>query len=161
MVKINSAISHFLTIAVGDCRAAGASKEARQGVDGNPSVRLFDKLRPMSDPLTRFHYATWAIVATSTAGVILRPWKVPEAVWAVAGALALLMLGLLPDSDVLRAVGTGTDVYLFLIGMMLLAELARREGLSMQPRALPCSLRAARVPRCSRWSMRSASSSPC
>ena len=31
--------------------------------------------------------------------------------------------------DALAAIGKGTDVYLFLTGMMLLAELARREGL--------------------------------
>ncbi len=63
------------------------------------------------------------------AGVILRPWRLPEAVWAVAGAVALVLSGLLPWADALAAVGRGTDVYLFLIGMMLLAELARREGL--------------------------------
>jgi arsenical pump membrane protein len=37
--------------------------------------------------------------------------------------------GLVPWTDVAHAVGRGTDVYLFLAGMMLLAELARREGL--------------------------------
>ena len=95
----------------------------------NPSDRSFDRLREMPDTLALSHYATWLIAAASTAGVILRPWRVPEAVWAIGGALALWTLGLLPGSDVRRAVGTGTDVYLFLTGMMLLAELARREGL--------------------------------
>ncbi|MDB5732365.1 MAG: Arsenite efflux rane protein ArsB, partial [Variovorax sp.] len=52
-----------------------------------------------------------------------------EAVWAVAGALALVAARLLPWQDALRAVGKGADVYLFLAGMMLLSELARREGL--------------------------------
>lgn len=61
--------------------------------------------------------------------MILRPWKLPEAIWAVSGALLLPILGLLPLADVGRAVGKGTDVYFFLIGMMLLSELARREGL--------------------------------
>ena len=36
---------------------------------------------------------------------------------------------LLPIHDAVIAVGKGTDVYLFLAGMMLLSELARREGL--------------------------------
>ena len=36
---------------------------------------------------------------------------------------------LLPAADALAGVPKGTDVYLFLIGMMLLAELAREEGL--------------------------------
>ncbi len=62
-------------------------------------------------------------------GVILRPWKIPEALWAVLGALALVLFSLISVSDAWAAVLKGTDVYLFLIGMMVLAELARREGL--------------------------------
>ena len=73
--------------------------------------------------------ATWAIVGLATAGVILRPFLWPEAVWAVSGAVALVALGLLPPAEAWRGVLRGTDVYLFLIGMMLLAEVARREGL--------------------------------
>jgi len=72
---------------------------------------------------------TWSIVALATAGVILRPWRIPEAVWAVLGAVLLVALGLLPWHDALAGVLKGTDVYLFLAGMMLLAELAREEGL--------------------------------
>ena len=78
---------------------------------------------------TPAHIAVWAIAALATAGVIVRPWKLPEAVWAVLGGAALTLLGLLPWADALRAVGKGGDVYLFLIGMMLLSETARREGL--------------------------------
>lgn len=48
--------------------------------------------------------------------------------WAIIGATLLAAFGLIPLSDVATAVGRGTDVYLFLAGMMLLAELARREG---------------------------------
>jgi len=73
--------------------------------------------------------AIWAIAAAATAAVIVRPGKWPEAVWAVAGALALPVCGLITASAVLQAVFEGLDVYLFLIGMMLLSELARREGL--------------------------------
>jgi arsenical pump membrane protein len=73
--------------------------------------------------------ATWGITALATGGVILRPWRLPEAVWAVAGAAVLVLAGLLPIADAWRGVAKGTDVYLFLIGMMLLAEVARREGL--------------------------------
>ncbi len=69
------------------------------------------------------------IAGASTAGVILRPFAWPECVWAVFGAALLVALGLLPAADALRGVARGTDVYLFLIGMMLLAELARQEGL--------------------------------
>ena len=71
----------------------------------------------------------WAIAAIATGGVILRPWQLPEALWAVLGALALVLLGLLPWSAALAAVAKGSDVYLFLAGMMLLSDLARQEGL--------------------------------
>jgi arsenical pump membrane protein len=73
--------------------------------------------------------ATWSIAALATAGVILRPLKVPEAVWAASGAVLLVLFGLLPVSSALTGIGKGVDVYLFLIGMMLLAELARETGL--------------------------------
>src|SRR6516162_5669996 len=73
--------------------------------------------------------ATWGVAAVATAGVIIRPWRIPEAAWAVLGAVALVGLGLLPWTDALRGVQKGLDVYLFLTGMMLLAELARQEGL--------------------------------
>src|SRR5438874_266396 len=48
--------------------------------------------------------------------------------WAVLGAASLVLLGLVPWPDALAAVGRGSDVYLFLAGMMLLAELARQQG---------------------------------
>jgi arsenical pump membrane protein len=65
----------------------------------------------------------------ATAGVIVRPFKLPEAVWAVGGAVGLVCLGLLPAGAAWRGVGKGLDVYLFLTGMMLLAEVARVTGL--------------------------------
>ena len=71
----------------------------------------------------------WSIITLATAGVIIRPFRLPEAVWATAGALALVAFGLLPWGDALAGMRKGIDVYLFLIGMMLIAELARHEGL--------------------------------
>ena len=44
------------------------------------------------------------------------------------GAVILVTSSLVPLSDALTAIGKGTDVYLFLAGMMLLAELARQHG---------------------------------
>jgi arsenical pump membrane protein len=73
--------------------------------------------------------ATWAIAGVATAGVVARPYRLPEAIWVVAGAILLVALGLLPLSSALGAVAKGNDVYLFLLGMMLLSETARREGL--------------------------------
>jgi Na+/H+ antiporter NhaD/arsenite permease-like protein len=73
--------------------------------------------------------ATWGLCAASTAAVITRPFGWPEAIWAVLGAALLLLFGLMPASAALSAVGKGMDVYLFLIGMMLLSETARAHGL--------------------------------
>src|SRR6202451_282454 len=70
----------------------------------------------------------WCIAAATIAGVLFRPKDWPEAVWACLGALILVISGLLPLSQAGRAVAQGTDVYLFLTGMMLLSELARKEG---------------------------------
>ncbi len=73
--------------------------------------------------------ATWSIAALATLGVILRPFAWPEAIWASLGAVLLVVLGLMPWSVALEGVAKGTDVYLFLVGMMLLSEVARKEGL--------------------------------
>jgi arsenical pump membrane protein len=75
------------------------------------------------------HVLTWIIAAVATAGVILRPFNWPEAIWAVAGAALLIALRFLSPQDALAGIGKGVDVYLFLTGMMLLSEIARQEGL--------------------------------
>lgn len=75
------------------------------------------------------HLATWSIAAAAILGVIVRPWQLPEAIWAVLAALALMLCSLISLPDAGRAVLKGTDVYLFLTGMMLLGEIARHEGL--------------------------------
>ena len=74
------------------------------------------------------HVLAWAIIILATLGVIARPFHWPEAVWAVTGAALLVALHLLPVDDALIGMRNGVDVYLFLTGMMLIAELARREG---------------------------------
>ncbi|WPB56672.1 arsenic transporter [Xylophilus sp. GOD-11R] len=73
--------------------------------------------------------ATLLIAGVATACVILRPVRVPEFVWALVGAALLVVCGLLPWREALAAAGKGADVYCFLVGMMLLSELGRREGL--------------------------------
>ena len=79
--------------------------------------------------MTSANALTLAIAALAIAGVLVRPMRWPEAIWAVAGATAVVVFGLLPFHAALGAVGEGLDVYLFLTGMMLLSETARREGL--------------------------------
>ena len=73
--------------------------------------------------------ATWGICAAATGAVIARPFRLPEAIWAVAGAALLVVFGLMPVPAAVAAIGKGLDVYLFLIGMMLLSETAREQGL--------------------------------
>lgn len=71
----------------------------------------------------------WILSVLSIAGVIVRPFKITEAVWAVSGALLLVLLQLISPADAWAGICKGTDVYLFLFGMMLLAEVAREERL--------------------------------
>jgi len=68
-------------------------------------------------------------VIAAVAGVIVRPFRTPEAAWAVGGAALLAATGLLPLADARAGLAKSLDVCLFLAGMMLLAETARREGL--------------------------------
>ena len=72
--------------------------------------------------------AIWAISGLAVAGVIGRPRRWPEWIWAVAGAVLLVVLGLVSVRDAGGAVLRGLDVYLFLTGMMLLSETARAHG---------------------------------
>jgi len=74
------------------------------------------------------HIAIWTISAVSIVLMLFRPFGVPEFVWTAAGALLLCALRLIPLKLAGHAVAEGTDVYLFLTGMMLLSELARRNG---------------------------------
>jgi len=60
--------------------------------------------------------------------MLLRPRGIAEWVWASAAATLLVALGLVPVPNALDALRRGDDVYLFLAGMMVLAETARREG---------------------------------
>ncbi|WGS19483.1 MULTISPECIES: arsenic transporter [unclassified Bradyrhizobium] len=72
---------------------------------------------------------TLSIIVPATAGVIIRPFRLSEAIWAVGGAVALMICNVLTTREALHGVAKGLDVYFFLIGMMLTAELARCEGL--------------------------------
>lgn len=69
-----------------------------------------------------------AVVAVSLALMLTRPRRIAEAWWISGGALLLLVTGAIAPAAALHAVGKGVDVYTFLIGMMLLAALARDNG---------------------------------
>lgn len=69
------------------------------------------------------------IVGVSLLLMLVRPRGVAEVYWIGGGVLLLLLLRLIPLSLAGRAIAKGSDVYFFLIGMMLLSELAREHGL--------------------------------
>ena len=68
------------------------------------------------------------IVGISILLMLIRPRGIAEVYWIGAGALLLIALRLIPLKLAGRAVAEGSDVYLFLIGMMLLSEVAREQG---------------------------------
>ncbi|HEX4066769.1 MAG TPA: arsenic transporter [Acidobacteriaceae bacterium] len=70
----------------------------------------------------------WILSLASIALMLVRPRGIAEYVWICSGAVLLIVTRLVPFRTALHAIGEGTDVYLFLTGMMLLAELAREEG---------------------------------
>ncbi|HEY1966174.1 MAG TPA: SLC13 family permease [Acidobacteriaceae bacterium] len=76
------------------------------------------------------HFAVfiWILSLSSILLMLLRPRGIAEAWWIGGGALLLVLTRLLPIAGAVHAVREGLDVYLFLIGMMLLAETARQEG---------------------------------
>jgi arsenical pump membrane protein len=77
------------------------------------------------------HSATiliWIISFVSIVCMLIRPRGIAEAYWACGGAVLLCVCRLLPLRQAGHAVYEGVDVYLFLTGMMILAELAREEG---------------------------------
>lgn len=79
-------------------------------------------------PAAMAHTLLTLIVLVSTVLMLVRPRNIPEVYWIGGGVLLLVALRLVPLSLAARAIGKGTDVYLFLIGMMLLSELAREHG---------------------------------
>lgn len=74
------------------------------------------------------HALLATIVGISILLMLVRPRNIPEVWWIGAGVGLLLVLRLVPLSLAGKAAAKGTDVYLFLAGMMLLSELAREHG---------------------------------
>jgi len=76
-------------------------------------------------PPAAAHLLIIVIVALSILLMLLRPRGIAEAYWIGAGAVLLVILRLAPLRLAGHAIAEGTDVYLFLTGMMLLSEMAR------------------------------------
>ena len=60
--------------------------------------------------------------------MLIRPGNIAESYWIGAGVLLLLVLRLVNSELLRRGVSEAADVCFFLIGMMLLSELAREQG---------------------------------
>lgn len=74
------------------------------------------------------HVVLPLIVGISILLMLTRPRGIAEVWWISGGAVLLIALRLVPLKMAGQAVAKGSDVYLFLIGMMLLSELAREQG---------------------------------
>jgi arsenical pump membrane protein len=84
-------------------------------------------MTPPSDPSWHL-VAIWLISLASIALVLIRPKRLPEALWTTVGASLLVLCRLITPAQAGHAAIKGLDVYLFLTGMMIVAELARHEG---------------------------------
>ncbi len=72
--------------------------------------------------------AIWVISFLTIALMLFRPWKISEAAWVCGGAALLVLSRLVPHKSAWHAVTEGFDVYLFLAGMMVLAQLGQTHG---------------------------------
>jgi arsenical pump membrane protein len=94
----------------------------------NAIVCLVEREEVVMIPAGIAHVILPCIVAVSILLMLTRPRGIPEVWWISGGALLLIALRLVPLKLAGQAVAKGGDVYLFLIGMMLLSELAREQG---------------------------------
>jgi arsenical pump membrane protein len=82
---------------------------------------------PLTSPLLG-HILISVIIGVSVLLMLIRPRGIAEVYWIGGGVLLLLVLRLISLQLAGRAVAQSLDVCLFLIGMMLLSELAREHG---------------------------------
>jgi arsenical pump membrane protein len=79
-------------------------------------------------PLSVVHILLPSIVALSILLMLIRPRDIAEVYWISGGAVLLVVLRLVSLDLAAKAIARGSDVYFFLVGMMLLSELAREHG---------------------------------
>src|SRR5437868_5007030 len=71
-----------------------------------------------------------ALIALATlTGIMVRPFKLNEAMTAMAGAALLLLLGLINPGDAFSTLYKDWNIFLFFLGMMSLSALAEAAGL--------------------------------
>jgi arsenical pump membrane protein len=75
------------------------------------------------------HILIWILSLASIGLMLVRPWGIAEWLWISGGALLLVAARLVTASAAAHSVAESADVCMFLVGMMLLSELAREEGI--------------------------------
>src|SRR5260370_11956485 len=90
---------------------------------------------------------TSLIALLTLIGIMIRPFKWDEARIALAGALLLLILGLINPLDALTVLLSDWNIFFFFLGMMSLSALAEAAGLFDWLAARPANLPGARPPR--------------
>jgi arsenical pump membrane protein len=70
-----------------------------------------------------------SITLLTLVGIMLRPYKLNEAIIALIGAGVLLLLGLIPIGNAITALSNEWNTFFFFLGMMSLSTLAETAGL--------------------------------
>ena len=70
-----------------------------------------------------------SIAILTLLGIMIRPFKWNEAMFAIAGAVLLLLLGLINPFDALKVLVSDWNIFFFFLGMMALSALAEAAGL--------------------------------
>src|SRR5260370_7523999 len=89
---------------------------------------------------------TSLIALLTLIGIMIRPFKWDEARIALAGALLLLILGLINPLDALTVLLTDWNIFFFFLGMMSLSALAEPAGFFDLLSSTSPNLSAARPP---------------
>ncbi len=86
-------------------------------------------MRTEPNPLPMQAILSWAVALVVVAGMLVRPWRTREWMWAVGGGLLLVGARAVTPLQAWHAVARGGSVYAFLIGILGLAAAARYAGL--------------------------------
>jgi arsenical pump membrane protein len=69
------------------------------------------------------------IAVLTLIGIMIRPYKLNEAIMAMTGAVLLLVIGLISPWDAIITLSKDWNTFLFFLGMMSLSALADAAGL--------------------------------
>jgi arsenical pump membrane protein len=69
------------------------------------------------------------IFGATLAFIMIRPYRVPEAVSALVGAMLMLLVGIVHPNEALRVLSRQWNVYGFFLGLMTLSALADQAGI--------------------------------